>query len=87
MRKVIQEEFLRRITSEYIGRFHCVNCLHSFGTKNKLQSDKRLCENKDFYGVLMPCEVTKILEFNKKKNLISHHPLFIYANLESLIEN
>ena len=86
LRKVMQEEFLRRITAEYIGRFHCVNCLYSFRTKNKLQSDKRLCENKDFYGILMPSEVTKILEFNQYKTS-DKPPSIIYANLESLIEN
>ena len=54
--------------------------------KNKLQSDKRLCKNKDFYGVLMPSEVTKILEFNQYKTS-DKPPSIIYANLESLIEN
>ena len=39
---------LRGITSKHQGDFYCLNCFHSFGTKSKLQSHKRVCENKDF---------------------------------------
>ena len=52
---------MRRITSKHHGDFYCVNCLYSFRTKHKLESHKRICENKDFYNVVMPSEDTKIL--------------------------
>ena len=52
---------MRRITSKHYGDFYCVNCLYSFRTKHKLESHKRICENKDFYNVVMPSEDTKIL--------------------------
>ena len=29
--------------------FHCLNCLHSSTTKSKLESHKRLYENKDLH--------------------------------------
>ena len=40
--------FLRGITFKHQGGFYCLNCLHSFTTKNKLESHKNLCEYKKF---------------------------------------
>ena len=47
------------------GDFYCLSCLHSFRTKSKLDSHKKVCENKDFCNVVMLSEDSKILEFNK----------------------
>ena len=55
---------LKKLTYKHHGDFYCLNCFHSFRTKNKLQSHKRACENKDFRNVNMPSEDTKILDFN-----------------------
>ena len=55
---------LREITSKHHDDFYCLYCFHSFPTENKLQSQKRACENKDFCNVNMPSEETKILELN-----------------------
>ena len=52
---------------------------------NKLQSHKRVCENKDFCNVNMPSEDTKILEFNQYKKS-DKAPFIIYADLECIIE-
>ena len=38
----------------------CLNCLHSFRTKSKLQSHIKVCENTYFCNVLMPLEDSKI---------------------------
>ena len=62
-----------------------MNCLHSFRTKNKLESHKKVCENKDFCNVFMPSEDTKILEFNQYQKS-DKAPFIIYADLECLIE-
>ena len=56
---------LRGINSKYHGDFYYLNCFHFFATENKLQSQKRACENKDFCNVNIPSEETKILEFNQ----------------------
>ena len=32
---------LRRITSKHHGDFYCLNCLHSFRTENKLESQEK----------------------------------------------
>ena len=53
--------------------FYCLSCLHSFRTKNKLESHKKVSENKDFRNVIMPSEDTEILDLTNIKNLIKHH--------------
>ena len=65
----------RGITSKNDGDFYCLNCLHSFRTKNRLESHKKVCENKDFCNIIMPTEYTKILI--NIENLIKHHLLFM----------
>ena len=62
-----------------------MNCLHSFRTLNKRESLKKVCENKDFYGVVMPSQVTKILEFNLYRES-ANTPFITDADLESLIK-
>ena len=52
---------LREITPMNNVVFYCLNCLHSFRTKNKLESLKRICENKDFCNIIMSSEETKIV--------------------------
>ena len=69
---------LRGIISKNNGDFYCLNCLHSFRTKNKLELHKRVCENKDFCNVITPSEDNnKILELVNTKNLIQWHLLFM----------
>ena len=43
--------------------FYCLNCLHTFRIKKKLEWHKKVCKNKDFCGVVMPSEDTKNLHF------------------------
>ena len=62
-----------------------MNCLHSFRTKSKLESNKKVCENKDFCTVILPSEDTKILEFNHYQKS-DKAPFIIYADLECIIE-
>ena len=33
---------LREITSKHYGEFYCLNCFHSFRTKHKLESHKKV---------------------------------------------
>ena len=62
-----------------------MNCLHRFRTKNKLKSDKRVCENKDSSNVYMPSGDTKILEFIQYQ-ISDKVPFIVYADLECMIE-
>ena len=43
---------LRRVTSKHNSDFYCLNPLHSFATKKKLESHKKVCKNKDFCNVV-----------------------------------
>ena len=72
----------RGITSKHYGDFYCLNCLHSFRTKNKLEFHKKVCENKDFCNVIMPSKDNKILKFNQY-NKSDKEPLILYVDLES----
>ena len=64
----------------------CLDCLHSFATKNKIESHKKVCENKDFCNIVPPSEDTKILEFNQYQKS-DKATFFIYADHECLTEN
>ena len=76
---------LRGITSKHRGDFYCLNCLHSFRTKNRLESHKRACENKGFCHVIMPSDDTRILEFNQYEKY-DKAKFIIYEDLECIIE-
>ena len=76
---------LKGITSKNNGDFYCLNYLHSFRTKSKLESHKNVCKNKDFCNVIIPSENTKILEYNQNQK--SHKtPFIIYVDLEGILE-
>ena len=74
---------LRGITSKHYVDLYFSNCFHFFRTKNKLESRKRICENKDFCSIIMPSEDTKILKFNQYQK--SDKPIFLYEDLECVI--
>ena len=52
----------RGITTKHHGDNYCFNFLHSFRTKNKINSHKMVCRSKDICNIAMPSEDTKILE-------------------------
>ena len=64
-----------------------MNCLLSFRSKHKLESHKKVCENKDFCNVILPSEDTKILEFNKYRKSDKEPGEESDANLECLTKN
>ena len=53
--------------------------------KKKLQSHKKVCENKDFCNVMKPFENTKMLEFNHCQKP-DKAPFIIYGDIEFIIE-
>ena len=44
---------IKGIPSKHKSDFYCVSYLRSFRTKNKLESHKRVCENKDFCDIIV----------------------------------
>ena len=76
---------LKRITSNYKEDFYCLNCFHSYRTKNKLEEHKKICENHNYCNVEMPNEDNKIIKYSQGVKSIKL-PLIIYADLECLLE-
>ena len=48
------------ITSNHDGDFYCLNCLHSFRTKDKLKKHNNVCKNHDYCYTEMPKEYKNI---------------------------
>ena len=55
-------------------------------TENKRESHKNVCKNKDFCNGIMPSEDTKILEFNQYQRSDIYPDIYIYPDLQCLIE-
>ena len=62
-----------------------MNCLPSFRTKNKIETHKKVCGNKDFCYVVMPSEDTMMLKSNRYKKS-DKATYIIYADLACLLE-
>ena len=60
---------LRGITSTHTEDFYCLNCFHSYRTKNKLELHKKICENHNYCNVEMPTKNNDIIKYNKEKSL------------------
>ena len=75
---------LRGITSKHHGDFYCLNGVHSFVIKNKVQSHKRLRENKDFCIIMTLSKDTNVLEINQYQKS-DKAPVIIYTDLECII--
>ena len=76
---------LTGITSNHKEDFYCLNCFHSYRTKNKLDSHKKICENRNYCNVEMANECSKIIKYNQGEKSIKS-PFIIYADLECLLE-
>ena len=76
---------LRGVTSNHHGDFYCLNCFHSYSTKNKLEAHKKICENHDYCHVEMPTKDNNTIKYNQGEKSIKL-PFVISANLECLLE-
>ena len=70
---------LKGITSTHMKDFYCLNCFHSYRTKNKLESHKKICENHDYCHVEMPTKDNNIIKYNHGEN--SMKVPFIYMRI------
>ena len=61
---------LRGITSIDKEDFNCLNCFHSYRTKNKLETHKKICENHDYCRVEMPTKDNNIIKYNQGEKSI-----------------
>ena len=76
---------LKGITSKNNSDFYCSNYPHAFKTKDILESNKRVRENKGFCKVVMSSEDTKTFEFNQNQKS-DKTPFIFYADLEYIIQ-
>ena len=76
---------LRGVTSNRNGDFYCLNCFHSYSTKNKLEAHKKICENHDCCHVGMPTKNNNTIKYNQGEKSIKL-PFAIYTDLECLLE-
>ena len=71
---------LTGITSNHKEDFYCLSCFHSYRTKNKLESHKKICENCNYCNVEIPIECNKIIKYNQGEKSIKS-PFIIYECL------
>ena len=64
---------------------YCLNWFHAYRAENKLEKQKKICENHDYCHVEMPNEDNKIIKYNQGEKSIKS-PFIIYADLECLLE-
>ena len=56
---------LTGITSSHKEDFYCLNCFHSYRTKNKLDAHKKICENHEYCHIEMPTKDNNIIKYNQ----------------------
>ena len=63
---------LRGITSNHDGDCYCLNCFHSYRTKNKLNAHKKVCENHDYCNIEMPSNDNNLINYNKGEKSLNY---------------
>ena len=76
---------LTGIKSNHKEDFYCLNCYHSYRTKNKLDAHKKICENRDYCHVEMLNKDNNKIKYNQGEKSIKL-PFIVYADLECLLE-
>ena len=76
---------LTGIASNLKEDFYCLNCFHSYSTKNKLEAHKKICENRDYCRVEMHTKDNNVIKYNHGEKSIKL-PFVVYADLECLLE-
>ena len=71
-------------TSNNNGDFYCLNCLHSYRTKNILKKHEQICKNHDFCNLKMPDVDYNILQSKQGKKSLKN-AFVIYVDLECLL--
>ena len=75
---------LRGITSNHKENFYCLNCFHSYTTKNKLEAHQKICENHGYCCIEMPTKNNNIIKYNHGEKSMKSS-FVIYADLECLL--
>ena len=73
------------VTCNHKEDYYCLNCFHSYRTKNKLDAHKKVCENHEYCHIEMPNKDNNKIKYNQGEKSIKL-PFIIYADLECLLE-
>ena len=73
------------VTSNHKEDYYCLNCFHSYRTKNKLDAHKKVCENHEYCHIEMSNKENNKIKYNQGEKSIKL-PFIIYADLECLLE-
>ena len=76
---------LRGVASNHFGDFYCLNCLHSYRTKDEIKKHENICRDHDSCYLEMPNGNDKILKYNHGEKSMKA-PIIIYVDLEFLLE-
>ena len=76
---------LRGVASNHHGDFYCLNCFHSYSTKNKLETHKNIYVNHDYCHVEMPTKDNNIIKYNQGEKSLKL-PFAMYTDLECLLK-
>ena len=75
---------LKGIISKYKGDSYCLNCFHSYRTKEALEKHMKVCENKDYCYIEMPKKGETLKYYPGVKSMKA--PYIIVADIESCLE-
>ena len=75
----------RGITSNRKEDFYCLNCFHSYTTKNKLKKHYNICKNHNYCYVEMSKGDNKILKYNYGEKSMKS-TFIIFSDLESILK-
>ena len=64
---------LTGITSSHKEDFYCLNCFHSYRTKNKLDAHKKICENHEYCHTPSGYSIFTLCSFDKSKNKLNYY--------------
>ena len=59
---------LKGIASSHVRDFYCLNCFHSYSTKEKLKKHEKVWNDHDYYYVEMPVKTTKYQNTTTEKS-------------------
>ena len=75
---------LRGITGNNHSDFYCLNCLHSYTTKNRLIKHQKICENYEYCTLEIPKKGSVLKYISGEMSIMT--PFVIYADLGSIFE-
>ena len=81
----ILSRLLRGISSNHDGDYYWLNCFHSYRTENKLNAQKKVCENHEYCNIEMPNKDNNLIKYNQGDKSLKL-PFIIYADLECLLK-